>query len=131
VADPPAEAANFRRKSGSPEGDSSLKGLASAGTPANGADAAKGTASDAANGGIPRDVTETGPTAIDTTTDRKQGGLPAARPVGATPKEPVTIPPPSNIPPPPANIPPPTAPEPTPPPPAASAPPASTPPPAR
>jgi parvulin-like peptidyl-prolyl isomerase len=113
VADPPPEAANFRRKSGSAE-DSSLKGLASAGT-----EPPTGTASAPA---APGDVTATHPTAIDTTTDRKEGGLPATRPVGAPPREPVTIPPPSNIPPPPAPVPPPPE--------ASTPPPANTPPPA-
>ncbi|MBV8199319.1 MAG: peptidyl-prolyl cis-trans isomerase [Acidobacteria bacterium] len=120
VADPPPEAANFRRKIGSPEGDASLKGLAAAG-----AAGAAGAEAGAAKGGAaapaaPGDLTESHPTTIDTTTDKKQGGLPVARPVGVTPKEPVTIPPPSNIPPPPA---------PMPPPPAAKNPPDSSPPP--
>ncbi len=110
VADPPTEAADFRRRSGS-EGES-LKGLAAAGTEPEGP---KGTTPAA-----PGDVTGTNPTAIDTTTDRKEGGLPAPRPVGAPPKEPVTIPPPSNIPPPPAT---------TPPPPSNTSPQATTPPP--
>jgi len=109
VADPPQEAANFRRRNGNAEGES-LKGLAAAGTePAQG---------NAATPAAPGDVTDTHPTAIDTTTNRKEGGLPAAKPVGAPPREPVTIPPPSNIPPPPAPAPPPAStPEPSAPPP--------------
>jgi parvulin-like peptidyl-prolyl isomerase len=121
VADPPQEAANFRRRIGSGAEGEALKGLAAAGTEApQGAGAAASPA--------PGDVGETHPTAIDTTTDRKQGGLPAARPVGAPPREPVTIPPPSNIPPPPAPVPPPPAST-QPPPASTQPPPASTEPP--
>ena len=79
VADPPQEAASFRRKIGGAE-EESLKGLATAGTtadspPANGA--AVPAAGEAASGAHP--------IAIDTT-DRKDGGLPAAKPVGLRPR---------------------------------------------
>jgi parvulin-like peptidyl-prolyl isomerase len=100
VADPPAEAANFRRKLGVTE-DETMKGLAAAGTgPETPGKAAAAPADD---------IKETRPSPVDTS-DRKKSGLPAARPVGAPPREPVTIPPPSNVPPPPAPTPPPSPP---------------------
>jgi peptidyl-prolyl cis-trans isomerase C len=110
VADPPPEAANFRRKLGVAE-DESMKGLAGAGT--------SPTAGNAAAVPAAGDLKETRPSPVDTS-DRKKGGLPAAQPVGAPPREPVTIPPPSNVPPPPAPPPPPAA---TPPPPPGATPP--------
>lgn len=98
VADPPPEAANFRRGIGG--ADESLKGLAGAAadkTPSAGG---------AADGEAAGDVTGAHPTAIDTTTEHKQG-LPAASPAGAPPKDTVVIPPPSAMPAPPASTPPP------------------------
>jgi parvulin-like peptidyl-prolyl isomerase len=92
VADPPPEAANFRRRIGGE--DESLKGLAGA--------AADKTPAGAEAG----DVTGAHPTTVDTTTDHKQG-LPAATPAGAPPKDTVIIPPPSAMPAPPATTPPP------------------------
>jgi parvulin-like peptidyl-prolyl isomerase len=116
VADPPQEAANFRRKLGAAE-DETMKGLAGAGSaPATpGAPAAAGAASGKPAGaaGDAGDVTGSHATPVDTS-ERKQGGLPAPRPVGAPPREPVTIPPP---PPPPSDAPPPAAPAPPPTPP--------------
>jgi len=97
VADPPPEAANFRRGIGG-AGDESLKGLAAAGT---GADKTSGEAGAAAG-----DVTGTHPATIDTTTKRKEG-LPTASPAGAPPKDTVVIPPPSAMPAPPSSTPPP------------------------
>jgi parvulin-like peptidyl-prolyl isomerase len=113
VADPPAEAANFRRRLGATE-DESVKGLAGAaaggGGDAAGAASAAGSAADktpgnpAAPAAGAGDVIGTHPATVDTTTDRKEG-LPAAKPVGAPPKDTVTIPPPSAMPPPPATTP--------------------------
>jgi parvulin-like peptidyl-prolyl isomerase len=106
VADPPPEAANFRRGIGGAE-DESLKGLAGAAadkTPAE-AGAAAGAGS-AAAGAAAGDVTGTHPTTVDTTTGHKEG-LPAASPAGAPPKDTVIIPPPSAMPAPPASTPPP------------------------
>lgn len=114
VADPPAEAANFRRRLGATE-DESVKGLAGAAAGGVGdAASAVGSAPEAPAAG---DVTGTHPTTVDTTTDRKEG-LPAAKPVGAPPKDTVTIPPPSAMPPPPATTPPPKEQQPATPPPA-------------
>ncbi len=104
TADPPQEAAGFRRKIGAPE-DEAMKGLATAGA----------TTAAPAAGQAPGDLTETRPSPVDTS-DRKTGGLPAAKPVGAPQRDPVTIPPPSHIPPPPAPVPPPATPPPSPPP---------------
>jgi parvulin-like peptidyl-prolyl isomerase len=105
VADPPPEAANFRRGIGSGENES-LKGLAGAAAdktpPAGGGAAGDSSAAGAAAG----DVVGAHPTAVDTTTDHKQG-LPAATPAGAPPKDTVIIPPPSAMPAPPATTPPP------------------------
>jgi parvulin-like peptidyl-prolyl isomerase len=98
VADPPPEAANFRRGIGG-AGDESLKGLAAAGT---GADKTSGEPGAAAG-----DVTGTNPATVDTTTNRKQG-LPTASPAGAPPKDTVIIPPPSAMPAPPSSTPPPS-----------------------
>jgi len=100
VADPPAEAANFRRGIGGGENES-LKGLA--GAAADKTPSAGGGAADSEGAG---DVTGAHPTAVDTTTDHKQG-LPAASPAGAPPKDTVIIPPPSAMPAPPASTPPP------------------------
>jgi peptidyl-prolyl cis-trans isomerase SurA len=102
VADPPPEAANFRRGIGGGENES-LKGLAGAAadkTPSGGGGGG------AADGDAAGDVVGAHPTAVDTTTDRKQG-LPAASPAGAPPKDTVIIPPPSAMPAPPASTPPP------------------------
>src|ERR1700674_577999 len=117
VADPPAEAANFRRRLGVTE-DESVKGLA-------GAAAAGGTAGAAVSAPDKTpvgDVTGTHPATVDTTTDRKEG-LPAAKPVGEPPKDTVIIPPPSAMPPPPAITPPPKEQQPSAPPPPANPPP--------
>ena len=108
VADPPQEAAGFRRKIGAPE-DEAMKGLATAG-------AATGATTATPAGQPAGDLTDSHPGSVDTS-DRKKGGLPAAQPVGAPQREPVTIPPPSNIPPPPAPTPPPPSPPPPSPPP--------------
>jgi len=107
VADPPPEAANFRRGIGGGE-DESLKGLAGAAadkTPSSGS----GAPGDSGAGGAAGDVVGAHPTAIDTTTDHKQG-LPAPTPAGAPPppKDTVIIPPPSAMPVPPASTPPPS-----------------------
>jgi parvulin-like peptidyl-prolyl isomerase len=99
VADPPPEAANFRRRIGGE--DESLKGLAGAA-----ADKTPGAGSGAADGDAAGDVTGAHPTPVDTTTDHKQG-LPAASPAGAPPKDTVIIPPPTAMPAPPATTPPP------------------------
>ena len=107
VADPPSEAANFRRGIGGPE-DESLKGLAGAAADKTPAEAgAAGGAGSAAAGAAAGDVQGTHPTAVDTTTDHKQG-LPAASPAGAPPKDTVIIPPPTAMPAPPASTPPPS-----------------------
>jgi parvulin-like peptidyl-prolyl isomerase len=98
VADPPQEAAGFRRKIGAPQ-DEAMKGLATAGA----------TTAAPSAGQAPGDLTDSRPNPVDAS-DRKPGGLPAPRPVGAPQREPVTIPPPSNIPPPPAPTPPPPPP---------------------
>jgi parvulin-like peptidyl-prolyl isomerase len=114
VADPPPEAANFRSRIGAPV-DESLKGLAGAGSEAQAPAApAPGAAPAPASGDV---AGAAHPTTIDTT-DRKQGGLPTPRPVGAPPREPVTIPPPAITPPPPATAPPPAPDSGNPPPPA-------------
>lgn len=101
VADPPPEAANFRRGIGGGETES-LKGLAGAAAdktpPAGGGAAGDGSAAG--------DVVGAHPAAVDTTTDHQQG-LPAATPAGAPPKDTVIIPPPSAMPAPPATTPPP------------------------
>ncbi len=104
VADPPPEAANFRRRLGGaePEPLKDLAGAAADKTPPGAA--GKGSAAAGAAAG---DVTGAHPTAVDTTTDRKQG-LPAASPAGAPPKDTVIIPPPSAMPAPPATTPPPS-----------------------
>ncbi len=99
VADPPPEAASFRRRIGGE--DESLKGLAGAA-----ADKTPGAGSGAADSGAAGDVVGAHPTAVDTTTDHKQG-LPAATPAGAPPKDTVIIPPPSAMPAPQATTPPP------------------------
>jgi parvulin-like peptidyl-prolyl isomerase len=122
VADPPPEAANFRRRIGGE--DESLKGLAGAAadkTPGTGS----GASGESGAGGAAGDVTGAHPTAVDTTTDRKQG-LPAPTPAGAPPppKDTVIIPPPSAMPAPPASTPPPSEKQQQP-----SAPPANPPPP--
>lgn len=104
VADPPAEAANFRRRLGATE-DESVKGLAGAAA-AGGAGDTAGAAGSAPDKTPVGDVTGTHPATVDTTTDRKEG-LPAAKPVGEPPKDTVIIPPPSAMPPPPAITPPP------------------------
>jgi parvulin-like peptidyl-prolyl isomerase len=98
VADPPPEAANFRRRIGGGE-EEPLKGLAGAA-----ADKTPGGA-DSAAGAAPGDVVGEHPTPVDTTTEHKQG-LPAASPAGAPPKDTVVIPPPSAMPAPPASTPP-------------------------
>jgi len=116
VADPPPAATNFRRKMGAVE-DPSLKGLAGAGSTPEAPATPPGAAA-------PADVAGEHPASVDTT-GRKEGGLPAPKPVGAPPREPVTIPPPSNIPPPPPSVPPP--PQQTTPPPQGTSPPAPPP----
>jgi parvulin-like peptidyl-prolyl isomerase len=103
VADPPPEAANFRRGIGGAE-DEPLKGLAGAAADKTPGEAA-GNGS-AAAGAAAGDVTGTHPTTVDTTTGHKEG-LPAASPAGAPPKDTVIIPPPSAMPAPPASTPPP------------------------
>ncbi len=94
VADPPQEAANFRRKIGVQDaqpiqgitsGGSSPSASSSAPTPANPAAATK--ADEPA-------MTGTHPTTIDTS-DQKSGGVPAPKPVGAPPSDPLKIPPPA------------------------------------
>jgi parvulin-like peptidyl-prolyl isomerase len=103
VADPPPEAANFRRRLGGAAEDESLKGLAGAAadkTPPGAGSAAESAA------GAAGDVVGAHPATVDTTTDHKQG-LPAASPAGAPPKDTVIIPPPSAMPAPPATTPPP------------------------
>jgi parvulin-like peptidyl-prolyl isomerase len=106
VADPPAEAANFRSKVGAP-GDESLKGMSGTGQesrgpgPVGGAAAVQGTPGPAPGASVvPDDVKGAHPTPVDTT-ERKESGLPAPRPVDAPPREPVTLPPPAATPPPP------------------------------
>lgn len=100
VADPPPEAANFRRGIGGGENES-LKGLAGAA-----ADKTPAAGGGAADSGAAGDVVGANPTAVDTTTHHKKG-LPAATPAGAPPKDTVIIPPPSAMPAPPATTPPP------------------------
>jgi len=93
VADPPAEAANFRRQLGGSE-DPALQGLAATGAAA-GKPASPAAPEGAATPG-PGDITGTHPATVDTTTDRKSGGLPAVTPVGAPAKEPVIAAPPAS-----------------------------------
>ncbi len=105
VADPPPEAANFRRRIGGGAEEESLKGLAGAAadkTPGTGS----GAPGDSGAGGAAGDVVGAHPATVDTTTDHKQG-LPTASPAGAPPKDTVIIPPPSAMPAPPATTPPP------------------------
>jgi foldase protein PrsA len=93
VADPPREAANFRRKIGVQE-DQAMQGLAAGG--AGGANAANPGAAAAP------EASGAHPPTIDTTDQKHdRGGLPAPRPAGAPTTDKVTIPPPSPAAPPP------------------------------
>jgi parvulin-like peptidyl-prolyl isomerase len=106
VADPPQEAANFRRKIGIGGGETLQGVAAAAATPAAGADpsgqaaGSTGQATTAAGQATPPAAAPT----VDAS-DRKSKGLPAPSPVGAPAKDPLAIPPPAPNPPPPASPP--------------------------
>jgi parvulin-like peptidyl-prolyl isomerase len=106
VADPPPAAANFRRKMGTL--DEAANGLAAP----DGSAPAKIDKDVAATSEVNSDIKAAHPATVDTS-DEKKGGLPSPQPVGAPTREPVTIPPPTNIPP--ATNPVPVPPPPTPP----------------
>jgi peptidyl-prolyl cis-trans isomerase SurA len=99
VADPPREAANFRRKMGVAE-DPAIQGLNGASTSAAGTPAAPGAtkeapAAPATAGSLDQVVPQSSPL-LDTTDKKKdQGGLPAPEPAGEAPADKVKIPPPS------------------------------------
>ncbi len=110
VADPPREAANFRRKMGAAEDPAIQQGLNGGGTaaPAAGTPAAGGAAAaapappaaasggTAATSGSLDQVIPQPPPLVDTTDRKKdQGGLPAPEPAGTAPADKVKIPPPS------------------------------------
>jgi parvulin-like peptidyl-prolyl isomerase len=121
VADPPREAANFRRKIGVAQ-EPGMQGLNGAGTatptgaaPAGAAATAPAPAASPTSGSLDQVVPQSPPLVDTTDKKRDQGGLPAPEPAGSAPADKVKIPPPS-----PAT---------TPVPPPASAPDATTPPP--
>jgi peptidyl-prolyl cis-trans isomerase SurA len=100
VAEPPAEAAHFRRKVGLAGGEA--QGIAASGTagPAGAPDATGGAAGSAApgqKGEAGADATATHPASVDTSDEQHgRGGLPAPKPAGSPDLQPpVTIPPPS------------------------------------
>jgi parvulin-like peptidyl-prolyl isomerase len=101
VADPPREAANFRRKIGAQE-DPSMQGLAAGGT-ASGSPAAAGATPAAGDAAAAAALaSEVRPAPVDASDQKKgRGGLPTAKPAGAPSTDKVTIPPPSPAAPPP------------------------------